>query len=984
MGYTPICQCMPALQQLEKRVDKDKEHIYEHIDASHQILKNRMDQLHKRTTHQISSYDQWSRTRFDEEETNCYNRIDQRMGDQQHYMAHRNQGRINVDNWLEAKLSEYGHCLDHHHDDSALPSNNIFTDIHETENGRLFRSRSDETLSQSDNHSGKFRKRQFYESRQQAMQQIRGWQLPAYSKERTYRYTKPVTGRRENHNVQNPQTFNRNTNQQSVRQNITSPVTSQQNTRSSSRPEFISPSTVSTSRSPYMSHDPVYGSHYSGYDKGAIPKRLPTSQTWHGANELQAAVLKETSPLNHNSTHELRSSGYREASPLNHSTLKSRESSPYDYHYLPPQRMVKSRTEPENLTPRQGESRNIQSEMRNKSETRNSNSESRNIKTEIGNKSETQNPQSESRNIHNDNRMDYYQRRHVEPENFKNENFDRQNEVRRSHTEAGNFHNEKRHSETRRSFPERGSSNTSTGTNMTSNSSSTGQGPLTESNTGKSSRPTFTTFGYPEKEHKPYNSEESTAVQNSNSVHQSESTYGYYNRIGVKPQIPEPYNNFNTKQGEKQIPSGYRMTTTQNYEPHNVNNTVRNSATHSINSQNRDDMYISSPNQNMQMSRQRSRSSEGILLDDELTSAHQMKQKVLNQNVQRSATPNSPRSGQGQNYNVPLETVKRSMPQYGSARSFSRERIDQNPRTFQSDRNLQNSQYHSASQGNVSRNVGQIYNSMRDVPTDGCNGGHINYSRDRPYRAGDSTYRENPYGVVKNLTNKTNETRNQTPVRPGNNYSTYNSDIKGDNKSVYSEHSNVPRIISKSELTLDQPNCVQDQSLSPRDNDRNLQSTPIQDKSKEDNSSNPDSGYSSKIFGRNVNSAHVPSTSDTPSSSFSTEPTDHNMTLSSNNSPHPQVNHSDYAQINTVRHQYDKDLSNHVQQWYHRKLKDGAKNLSDEQYDPHGEYHSQSPQNPKDYSKYEYVQPSRQIPYHGNQMYSTYQQVPNYIRGSDV
>jgi hypothetical protein len=49
-------------------------------------------------------------------------------------------------------------------------------------------------------------------------------------------------------------------------------------------------------------------------------KRLPTSQTWHGANELQAAVLKETNPLDHNSAHELRSSGYRKASPLNHST----------------------------------------------------------------------------------------------------------------------------------------------------------------------------------------------------------------------------------------------------------------------------------------------------------------------------------------------------------------------------------------------------------------------------------------------------------------------------------------------------------------------------------------------------------------------------------------------------------------------------------------------------------------------------------------
>ena len=37
VGYTPVCQCGPALHHLEKTMHQTKEQLYEHIDASHQV-----------------------------------------------------------------------------------------------------------------------------------------------------------------------------------------------------------------------------------------------------------------------------------------------------------------------------------------------------------------------------------------------------------------------------------------------------------------------------------------------------------------------------------------------------------------------------------------------------------------------------------------------------------------------------------------------------------------------------------------------------------------------------------------------------------------------------------------------------------------------------------------------------------------------------------------------------------------------------------
>ncbi|KAL8581768.1 hypothetical protein ACOMHN_043186 [Nucella lapillus] len=183
VGYTPVCQCGPTLQHIEKSMHQTKEMLYQHIDASHQVLQDRIEHLDQRTSQQAHSMDRLTQERLQEERRACQFTLEQRLQRERHHTQYvvesygeGLQGQIQ--GWLEDRLASYGHCLDHHHDDTALPSSRIFTDIHlGPDGGRLFRSRSDETLSVSD-YSGKGRKRQFYESRKAAMEQIRGWKVP--------------------------------------------------------------------------------------------------------------------------------------------------------------------------------------------------------------------------------------------------------------------------------------------------------------------------------------------------------------------------------------------------------------------------------------------------------------------------------------------------------------------------------------------------------------------------------------------------------------------------------------------------------------------------------------------------------------------------------------------------------------------------------------------------------------------------------------
>ncbi|PVD28549.1 hypothetical protein C0Q70_11137 [Pomacea canaliculata] len=180
IGYSPVCQCGPALHHLERSVHQTREELYEHIDATHQVLQDRIEQLDKRTAQQAHSLDHLTRERLDAERR----ALEDRLQRERHHMnyvveTYGEDMKGHIHDWIEDRLGSYGHCLDHHHDDTALPPRHIFSDIHlGPDGGRLFRSRSDETLSCSD-YSGKGRKKQFYESRKAAMEQIRGWRVPS-------------------------------------------------------------------------------------------------------------------------------------------------------------------------------------------------------------------------------------------------------------------------------------------------------------------------------------------------------------------------------------------------------------------------------------------------------------------------------------------------------------------------------------------------------------------------------------------------------------------------------------------------------------------------------------------------------------------------------------------------------------------------------------------------------------------------------------
>ncbi|XP_014778973.1 ankyrin repeat domain-containing protein 31 isoform X1 [Octopus bimaculoides] len=182
IGYTPICQCMPIVKRIEKNMDETKENLYDHIDASHQILQNRINQLDKRTSQQVFSIDRLNKERLDASHSQCKQHIDtqfnqQRKNAERLYTKYNENVKSELQAWLETRLTDEESCHPHHHDDSGFYHRSVFFDVVENENGRLFRSRSDETLSQSD-YSVRHRKKDFYENRQAAMQQIRAWQTP--------------------------------------------------------------------------------------------------------------------------------------------------------------------------------------------------------------------------------------------------------------------------------------------------------------------------------------------------------------------------------------------------------------------------------------------------------------------------------------------------------------------------------------------------------------------------------------------------------------------------------------------------------------------------------------------------------------------------------------------------------------------------------------------------------------------------------------
>nr|KAG5704980.1 hypothetical protein BaRGS_022822 [Batillaria attramentaria] len=71
IGYSPVCQCGPTFNRMEKSLHETRDQLYEHIDASHQVLKDRIEQLDQRTAQQAHSLDRLTRERLEAERRAC-------------------------------------------------------------------------------------------------------------------------------------------------------------------------------------------------------------------------------------------------------------------------------------------------------------------------------------------------------------------------------------------------------------------------------------------------------------------------------------------------------------------------------------------------------------------------------------------------------------------------------------------------------------------------------------------------------------------------------------------------------------------------------------------------------------------------------------------------------------------------------------------------------------------------------------------------
>ncbi|XP_060065428.1 uncharacterized protein LOC132545757 [Ylistrum balloti] len=959
IGYTPLCQCGPALHKLEQHVTKNSDNIYEHIDASNQVLHQRLDQLDKRTAQQVYAIDKLTKERLQREERNCNDRISMKLQEERNFMLKKytEQTRMEVEDWLEAKLSSYGHCLSHHHDDSALPSKNFFTDIHENANGRLFRSRSDETLSQSD-YSVKHKKREFYESRQAAMQQLREWQNDVQEGKK-----------RQNERIARESNLGKGTiyssqgrvqvGQIQVHSAPKGDSSREENTRGS-RVTFnlLSPSTASTSRTPFV-QSPVDSTDIKMYDsQGAIPKRIPHSHSWQSSEQFENSPVK------------------RESSPLTHSTPKSYDSSPYEtVGGLKRGAMVRSQTtEPEGFQ---------RSSQR------------------------------------------YSQHHHVDPM-YQRSSQRESSTSRPNQTDSSDGFQRTRQ---RQSFPERGSSNTSTGNNPTSNSSGAGQDPLGSQQSsigigkGATSKPTFSTFGYPEKDTKsrPTSVGDNMVGSNGNSgsceqQHPSSHTKNEGScGSGVKEINPygsvsvvkdSVYGSSRTNPSLRQVPKPPEKPEFLKKE-----NISKESDMYGYFVKNKDDMYMSMQPKNSPMIH-RTRSSDELLLEENgITSAHEMAKRggstdrtpMGQRSMNRTPNDLEGKISSAQNTNCVSNSQGHSSKIGQGQWSSYVMRGQSKPQTPVSQQAGSGTASYGQYTGRVLRTPESHYVSMNDdhyrmTPIGDKN--RINTGR---------TSVENTYMSGKDVTRRGDGS-------PAPYHSTYNMNRVGHNDD-YDLIENVDRSrnLSKSESNLLDRTCGSSNSgNSPRgdlrvcrtpvsggeeadkDNLRNISNYPNA-YNKEDSSSNPDSGYSSKIFGNRLRPGNAPSNSGspsfnsgTPSSSFST---DHSISTpghSHSNSPYIPVNHADYQQIPASRDQHREAIESQVQNWYQKKLMEAANNITDSPYgvSPQKSYPGQAAVRNL-YGVHQQYRPdhphySNKSYRHDNSAYGSHQQMASYVQGSDV
>ncbi|XP_052810477.1 uncharacterized protein LOC128238522 isoform X2 [Mya arenaria] len=816
VGYSPTCNCHPAINQLQKEIHDTQDHVYGRIHNNNRVLNDRIDQVDHRSSMRVQALEKYTHDQFHEEKNRCRQRIDHRLDE--YGDAGQDHMKSQIQNWLEQKLEGYGHCLHHHHDDSALPNDNIFTEVHETANGRLFKSRSDETLSQSDNHSGKFRKRNFYESRQQAMQQIRAWQVPSYSKDKyrvkiSAKQTANATGKRSQsqHNVNN-------TDIEPARQYPIEPKVEVRTYASKNLPNTIGRN---------MARTEDHGDYMAMTGSPQPVQRAPSRP--------QPQVYQST-----------RQQGTSSRGPVTHSTPKSRESSPYTTHT----NIVRSHTDGylAQGSPRQLTFQDISHSTQ--ESTLHSSSGGQGVMT---------------------------------------------------YTKAESFGDVKSARSDLQLSKASSASPTKSTTSATLFSSGYRNSTSSDKLMPENPKPTFTTFGYDE-------TMRSSAQPNNQEDQIDMSGQGV--SVGT-PRSASSHSSRAEEQMNKTQISGNSMYSRQISQ-----------SSHGFSPSHHDDMYVEMKNFTPAKLHQRARSSDG-LLETDVDHVHSSQNMAQSFNTHDATQLSVTARSSSETRNILRAMSPTPAPQQPS-RNITQSPANtcnktiSHPKLSSTPTAIPNS-FTRPAERSVERPIPPPKPSVHTVPNKlfGANtadrhyAGNINFKSTLPRP-------ENPYTTVKQAQFQRDLNQNYAvmpEVHPvPTNY--YSQGLTNGTNGVPAQNQLEPRskFAIQTYLTETPPFDSQIQ----RENSPN-----ICNNSKEDSSSNPDSGYSSKIYGNRASSVQPPSCGSTPSSSFST---DRGLT-SNTNSPQSQYSSTDYEYL--PKRQYDNEVHTPMNNWYHRQIQETTQKVYD-------------------------------------------------------
>ena len=147
MGYAPVCNCAPLIRKLEQRVESDKQNMYDHIDGCQQMLTQRIDQLDKRASQQVYAIDKLTKERLTAEGIECAQRIDKRAKQEREICKQQDRNQEGVRNelksWMDHRIRYFERKFVPHEHGCE------FRKPRKEREGRLFRSRSDESLTAS-------------------------------------------------------------------------------------------------------------------------------------------------------------------------------------------------------------------------------------------------------------------------------------------------------------------------------------------------------------------------------------------------------------------------------------------------------------------------------------------------------------------------------------------------------------------------------------------------------------------------------------------------------------------------------------------------------------------------------------------------------------------------------------------------------------------------------------------------------------------